>query len=278
MSRFPEILDETRHTDRYNLHSHTEFCDGRAQMRAFAAKAVEAGFRMYGFTPHSPVPIESTCNMHRDRIGDYFDEVARLRDIYGDRILLVAGMEIDYLGEEWGPHIDYFRNLPLDYRIGSVHFIPTPSGELVDVDGSHEGFAAKLVSKFGGDLRYVVETFFQHSVAMVRSGGFDIIGHYDKIAENASSVFPGVENEIWYQSLVAELTEEIIVAGVAVEINTKMLEQRGRMFPSRSQWARLVSAGVPVVVNSDAHVPALIDSGRGQALEMLSAVVLQSQQ
>lgn len=278
MSRFPEILEVTRHTDRYNLHSHTEFCDGRAQMRAFAAKAVEDGFLMYGFTPHSPVPIVSTCNMRRDRVTDYLDEVARLRDVYGDRIRLEAGMEIDYLGEGWGPHIDYFRSIPLDYCIGSVHFIPTQTGELVDVDGSHEGFAVKLATKFGGDLRYVVETFFSQSVAMVRAGGFDIIGHYDKIAENASSVSPGIEQEHWYQSLVAELTDAIIASGIAVEINTKMFEQRGRVFPSPCLWAELIRAGVPIVVNSDAHVPALIDSGRPHALEMLRSYVLQSQQ
>ncbi len=43
----------------YNFHSHTEFCDGRAQMEAFAREAVRCGFTHYGFTPHSPIPIQS---------------------------------------------------------------------------------------------------------------------------------------------------------------------------------------------------------------------------
>lgn len=278
MSSFSEILEVTRLTDRYNLHSHTEFCDGRAQMRAFAAKAVESGLVMYGFTPHSPVNIESTCNMHRDKVSEYLAEVARLREIYGDRIKLLAGMEIDYLGAEWGPSSEYFMEMPLDYRIGSLHFIPDREGCQVDVDGSHEGFAVKLENRFNGDLRYVVETFFSRSIEMVRAGGFDIVGHYDKIVENASSVDPGIEEEPWFQSLVSDLTDEIIAKGVAVEINTKMLEQRGRVFPSPRYWGRLIEAGVPIVVDSDAHVPALIESGRGRALEMLHGYVLQSQQ
>ena len=58
-----DILSLIGNERRYNFHSHTEFCDGRAQMQAFAAKAVELGFRHYGFSPHSPIPIESPCNM-----------------------------------------------------------------------------------------------------------------------------------------------------------------------------------------------------------------------
>ena len=42
----------------YNFHSHTQFCDGHAEMPEFAAKAAEMGFSHYGFSPHSPVPIE----------------------------------------------------------------------------------------------------------------------------------------------------------------------------------------------------------------------------
>lgn len=47
----------------YNFHSHTQFCDGRATMAEFAAEAVAQGFTHYGFSPHSPVPIQSPCNM-----------------------------------------------------------------------------------------------------------------------------------------------------------------------------------------------------------------------
>ena len=43
----------------YNFHSHTQFCDGHAEMPEFAAKAAEMGFSHYGFSPHSPVPKES---------------------------------------------------------------------------------------------------------------------------------------------------------------------------------------------------------------------------
>lgn len=119
-----DLITELSGSRRYTLHSHTEFCDGRAQMEAFAREALAEGFTHYGFTPHSPVPIESPCNMAASKVPVYLAEVERIKGVYGDRCRFYAGMEVDYLGPEWGPANEYFRSLPLDYTIGSVHFIP----------------------------------------------------------------------------------------------------------------------------------------------------------
>ena len=115
-----DFLKETGTSKLYTFHSHTEFCDGRAQMEAFAREAVKRGFTHYGFSPHSPVPIESPCNMKVADVDRYFAEVERIRRAYGDRCRFYAGMEIDYLGDDWGPSSPYFATLPLDYAIGSV--------------------------------------------------------------------------------------------------------------------------------------------------------------
>lgn len=256
-------------SSRYTLHSHTEFCDGRAQMEAFAREAVARGFTHYGFTPHSPVPIVSPCNMHRDKVPVYLAEVDRIRQAYGDRVTFLAGMEIDYLGDDWGPSSDYFTSLPLDYTIGSVHFIPAQDGTLVDIDGRFESFRRKMSENFHDDIRYVVETFYSQSIKMVEQGGFDIIGHLDKVGHNASHYCPGIESESWYQSLASDLVDHVIESGVTVELNTKARAEHGRFFPSETLLKRLVDASVPIIVNSDAHVPALIDASRHEALTLL---------
>ena len=262
------LLQETGGSRLYTFHSHTQFCDGRAAMEAFVPAAVAAGFTHYGFSPHSPVPIVSPCNMHRDNVDVYLAEVRRLQELWGDRIRLYASMEIDYLDESWGPSHEYFRNLPLDYRIGSVHFIPSDDGP-VDIDGRFESFARKMKDHFHGDIRYVVETFYRQSVAMVEAGGFDMIGHFDKVGHNASHYMPGVEDEPWYRKGVDDLIDCIVASGVTVELNTKAWKDHGRMFPGQRYMTRLLKAGVPIVVNSDAHVPALINAGRAEGFAML---------
>ena len=270
MVDFLSLLGGSR---RYTLHSHTEFCDGRAQMEAFARQAVADGFTHYGFTPHSPIPIVSPCNMLRDNVERYLAEVERVRrDHAGKGVTFLAGMEIDYLGDHWGPASDYFHELPLDYSIGSVHFIPSQDGVPVDIDGRFESFRRKMTEHFRDDIRYVVEKFYEQSIRMVEAGGFDIIGHLDKVGHNASHYSPGIESESWYQALADELADKVIDCGVTVELNTKARREHGRFFPSERLLRRLVATGVPIIVNSDAHVPALIDASRREAFDLLDSI------
>lgn len=267
-----DILADIGDTRKYTLHSHTEFCDGRATMEAFARKVVEEGFTHYGFTPHSPITIPSPCNMHRDDVARYDAEYRRICDVYGGRATFYRAMEIDYLGDEWGPANDYFQSLGLDYSIGSVHFIPCQSGELIDIDGHFDSFRNKMDKYFRNDIRYVVETFYSQSCRMIEAGGFDIIGHLDKVGCNAGYYQPGIEEESWYQALLDDLIRRVIDADIVVEINTKAWHQHGRMFPLPAKWERLMRAGVPIVVNSDVHVPPLINAGRDEAYAMLDAL------
>lgn len=80
-----EIISSTRS---YNLHSHTQFCDGRADMARFADAAVKAGYKHYGFTPHSPIPFHSPCNMEQSQVEEYISEFNRLKEEYRGRINL----------------------------------------------------------------------------------------------------------------------------------------------------------------------------------------------
>lgn len=261
-----EAIGDSR---KYTLHSHTEFCDGRATMEAFAREASVRGFEHYGFTPHSPVPIVSPCNMLERNVPKYFEEFQRICDTHGDKLRFYLGMEIDYLGDDWNASNDYFQKLNLDYSISSVHFIPTQDGELIDIDGRFERFRRKMSENFRNDIRYVVEKFYEQSIRMVESGGFDIIGHFDKIGHNADHFQPGIEEEYWYQALVDDLIEVILSSGVIVEINTKALADHKRFFPQPRVWQRLIDGKARLVVNSDAHVPALIDAGREEAYKLL---------
>lgn len=256
-------------TPDYNFHSHTQFCDGYAPMEEILVAAIGAGMRYFGFTPHSPLPIESPCNMAAADVPAYLDEIRRLRSVYGDRIDIFAGMEVDWLGKDWGPANPYFASIGLDYTIGSVHFIEGPDG-YVDIDGRFDSFRLKMAKYFANDIRHVVTEFYRASVAMVEAGGFDIVGHLDKIGHNASHFSPGIENELWYRKLADGLVDAVIAGGVAVEINTKAYAgHSGRMFPSRRYVDRLKEAGVTLIVNSDVHRPELVVSGRTAALGWL---------
>lgn len=271
MQKSPDLRDIISSRTDYNFHTHTQFCDGHATMDEMVKGAGDADIRLLGFSPHSPVCVPSPCNMPREAVPLYLDEMERLREAYPD-VALFTGMEIDYISEDFGPFIDYFQKLPLDYSIGSVHFVPTQEGIPVDCDGSPERFARNLEEAFSGDLRYVVETFYIQVIRMIERGGFDILGHFDKIASNASSIDPEIEDRHWYISLVDDVIEGARSTGLIVEVNTKALEDRKRIFPSESLLPRVIEAGVPLMVNSDAHWPGKVNLGRDYALNLIEEI------
>lgn len=267
-----DIIKEIGDSRLYTLHSHTQFCDGRAQMEAFARAAVDSGFTHYGFTPHSPIPIYSSCNMLKERVADYDNEFRRIKATYGDRVKFYRSMEIDYLSDDWGPASQFYADLDLDYHLGSVHFIPDQQGELVDIDGHFDNFAKKMEKYFHGDIRYVVETFYAQSIKMVEAGSIDMIGHLDKVGHNAGHYQDRIEEESWYEALLSELIDKVLAKGIVIEINTKALADHHRLFPATKWWRRLVDANAKIVVNSDAHVPALINAGRDEAYAILDSL------
>lgn len=268
------MMDFKQITERshlYNFHSHTQYCDGRAVMEEFVKEAIGQGFTDLGFSPHSPIPFESPCNMSKNDVPAYLQEIERLKNLYKGKINLYASMEIDFLND-WGPTHEYFSALPLDYKIGSVHFIPSfdDETEYIDVDGSAENFIKKMHSYFHDDIRAVVESFYSQSMKMIEAGGFDIIGHFDKIGFNAASYSPGIETEDWYMRLVRNTFDAIMDHGYVIEINTKAYEQHGRFFPNERYFEWLKRYNAPVLYNSDVHFPHLINSGREEAMKRMS--------
>lgn len=258
-------------TPLYNLHTHTQFCDGHAPMNQFVDAAIELGFTTLGFSPHSPINTESTCNMTTESVAEYLNEIQRLRSLSGPRLRILAGMEIDFTGEQ-GPADGYFRRLPLDYRIGSIHFIPslTEPETLVDIDGRFENFEKKMARYFDGDIEWVVRTYFARAVEMLSRGGFDIVGHCDKIALNAGLYRAGIDSEPWFTTLVNDLLDAALDYGYIIEINTKAYERHHRFFPDERYFARLRRQQARLVVNSDAHDPNLLNASRQIALDLLA--------
>ena len=142
-----------------NYHSHSLYCDGRAGMEDFVRFALSEGFTSYGFSSHAPLPFSTAWTMEWDIMDDYLSEFHRLKEKYAGRIELYIGLEIDYLNEASNPSIARFRELPLDYRIGSVHLLYNDKGEVVDVDVPADTFKTIVDGHFCGDLEHVVRLF-----------------------------------------------------------------------------------------------------------------------
>ena len=254
-----------------NYHSHCSFCDGRAPLEEFVKEAISQGFYSYGVSSHAPLPFPTQWTMEWEQMEAYLDEFKNLRSKYADEIELYVGLEIDYLNEESNPSVARFTELPLDYRIGSVHLLYDAAGEVVDIDCSPAVFKERVDRHFNGDVLRVVRMYFDRLFRMVELGGFDVLGHADKMHYNASCYHPGLLDEPWYEALMKDYFSLVASRGYLVEINTKAYDSLGTFYPNSRYWELMKEYQIKILVNSDAHYPERINAGRMEALRLLQA-------
>ncbi len=259
-----------------NYHSHCSFCDGRAPLEDFVTEAIRQGFSSYGVSSHAPLPFPTKWTLKKENVRAYLEEINRLKKKYAGQIELYAGMEIDYLDETSNPALPYFQELPLDYRIGSVHLLESVEGEIIDIDTKKENFKEFVPRYFDNDLEYVVRCYYAKLMKMIETGGFDIVGHADKMSYNASYCQPDLLDQPWYDQLINSYFHLIAKRGYKIEINTKAYHNSGVFFPNQRYFPLLKELRIPILVNSDAHLPELIDNNRPIALQMLKNVGIRS--
>ena len=258
-----------------NFHSHCTFCDGRSIPADFVRFAIANHFRAYGFSSHAPLPFETFWNMPKDDMQEYLQEIGRLKEKHKDELEIYVGLEIDYLDPTYNASIPYFRALPLDYRIGSIHFLPLalPLAEknMMCIDGSYEEFAQSVDQHYAGDIRRLVEHYFQSLRGMIEAGGIDIVGHMDKIYMNGQHYKGFDMTASWYRDPLMDCLELAKDKGDIIEINTKNWVKRREIYPHVQYLNTIRELGIPVMVNSDCHYPTLVNDGREEILELLKA-------
>ncbi|MGL6177613.1 MAG: histidinol-phosphatase [Tannerellaceae bacterium] len=254
-----------------NFHSHCTYCDGHAETEAFVKSAIDKQFRAYGFSSHSPLPFRTIWNMNAEDMDTYIKEVNDLKHKYANEIEIYCGLEIDYLSDQYNASSAYFTSLPLDYRIGSLHFITQDAAykELVCIDGPFSEFKQNVDEYYGGDVQALIKHYYESMSKMVVAGCFDFVGHLDKIYMNASGYKEFDVTSKQYTSQVIDLLHLIKEHDQKIEINTKVLNKKSMLFPHQQFFDTIKQLEIPLMVNSDSHYPELVNDGRAEVLELL---------
>lgn len=211
--------------------------------------------------------------MSKDNMPDYLAEIDRLKKKYDGQLEIYTGLEIDYLDETYNASIPYFRDLPLDYRIGSIHFLPMSSvlaeQNMACIDGSFREYAHSVNRYFEGDIRLLVKRFYDSTLRMIEAGGIDIVGHLDKIYMNGYKFEDFSFEADWYREPFFACLDLIAEKGLMVEVNTKNLRKKQELYPHVQYLTQLQERNIPVMVNSDCHYPDLVNDGREEAFVLL---------
>lgn len=245
-----------------NYHGHCNYCDGHAQMEEYIIAAIEKNMRTIAFSSHAPVPFDCFWTMKREELTNYLTDIEKYRIKYKSQINILSSLEIDYIPDLTGANAPLLKDLKLDFKIGSIHFVDNfKGGQPWNIDGSFVDFMKGINNVFQGNVKNAVKRFWQLNREMVLTQGIDIVGHLDKIKMHNIPEPLFDEKADWYLHEVEETLDVLKKKEVIVEINTKSFERNGLLFPGEELFELMHNKGVSVTINSDAHYPDKLTTG-----------------
>lgn len=239
MSYKPLVKEGLSHLADY--HTHTPLCrHAEGWPVDYARVAVERGLGELGFADHNPMPEPfDSWRMLKEDLPRYIESVEEARAMF-PQLKIKIGLECDFIPghERW---IERLAGMvQWDYLIGSVHYLP--QGWEVDNPeyvGRHRGHAVEIW-----------DSYWKRFAECVRSGLFDFIGHPD--LPKKFGIKPEGDLRRYYEIGVAALAK----TGTPFEINTAgWRKECAEQYPTREFLELAHAAGIPLLINSDAHRP-----------------------
>jgi histidinol-phosphatase (PHP family) len=241
-----------------DYHMHTPLCrHATGHPVEYAREALRKGLPEIGFADHNP--MSRPFDDWRMDIGDlprYFEMVEEARAQVPE-LPIRLGLECDFLPgqEDWIHQLSTMADW--DYLIGSVHYL-TPD------------WAVDNPAYVGRYHEYPPEElwtlYWSAAEKSARSGLFDFIAHPDLV--KIFGARPEGDLSRYYEPVIAALAD----TGGAFEINTAGLRKPvHEIYPAPGFLKLARAAGVPLVINSDAHMPGQVgmdfEAGRALARE-----------
>jgi len=223
---------------RVDLHNHTTLCNhAEGKMSEYIESAIKQKIDIFGFSDHGFMDFDPEYRMKKDEIEPYLSEIKRLKELYSGQIEILSGFEVDYLKGEMS---DLILNAPVDYLIGSVHFLKKWGFDNPEFIGRYES----------ENIDELWRSYFKEIEDMAKSGLFQIAGHLDLL-----KVFKFLPSE--RLDILAENSLKAIKnSGMAIEINGSGYRKPiGEPYPNIDIVKMASDMNIPITLGSDAHKP-----------------------
>lgn len=224
---------------RVDLHNHTYLCKhASGTIESYILQAIEKGIDIFGFSCHNPMDYDEKYRMRFEEFDEYTKEVLRLKQKYQDKIEILLALEMDFLPHRMELLDKRLLDTPLDYLIGSVHFLD-------DWGFDNPEFIGEYKKR---NMRECWMEYLECIKKMVESKLFQIVGHFDLL-----KVFNHTPpKEVFFK--IQEVLQVLAQNEVALEINASGLRKPiGEQYPSREILQEAYNLGVYITFGSDAH-------------------------
>jgi histidinol-phosphatase (PHP family) len=256
-----------------NYHTHSSFCDGKAEPEEYVIEAIKNNVVSLGFSSHCPVPADNDWSMPKDRLNEYYDTINALKKKYNNKLEIYTGLELDFV-----QNVDIIKDIDisrLDYTIGSVHFLSRKALKFNrSVDDETESIEECINRDFSGNVKTAVETYYLTVQESIRHTGINIIGHLDIIKKNNYNNKFFNEKDSWYVGLINDTLDLAFRYDKIIEVNNGGITRKkiNSLYPSEWILERCFEMAIPVTMSSDAHSPEQIVAGFGDMAGILSRI------
>lgn len=220
-----------------NYHTHTWRCNhARGTEREYIELAIKSGIKVLGFSDHTPNPFSWNINdgirMLPSQTEEYFDTIFALKKEYAGRIEIHAGVEVEYIPDEFERLAEYLASFGCEYLIMGQHYL----------DGIY-------VRNFWDDemeLQFHVSQMLEG----IETGCFLYLAHPDLVVWDGDSAV--------YTREMTRLCRGALELDVPLEYNLLGFRQR-RNYPDERFWRIAAEVGNTVILGIDAHDPEDMD-------------------
>jgi histidinol-phosphatase (PHP family) len=237
-----------------DYHMHSILSDGKDSYEEMVRVAISKGLDEIGFSDHVCIkPVDWAISLID--IPVMTEQIMDLKLKYKNQIKIRYGIEMDYFPGSEKELKELIESLPVDYVIGSVHFIGDWN---FDTDQS-------LYGKWPNDQVY--GEYFELIQQAAASGLFDIIGHLDIIKK--FRIYPESNQSKLFEDTIRIIKKHDLV----VELNTGGIDRPCADYtPGPKLLEMCYRHNVPVTLSSDAHKTEQIARHFESAIDLLTQI------
>ncbi|MBQ9922614.1 MAG: histidinol-phosphatase [Clostridia bacterium] len=229
-----------------NYHTHTKRCmHAGGTDREYVEAAIEAGFKILGFSDHTPqayIDFVSRMRMTMSQLEDYVDSILSLKKEYQSDIRILLGLETEYFPALFNALLHETDNYPFDYMIMGQHWLYGERPETVS-------------TKPRTDDEFL-KNYVEQVIEGMETGCFSYLAHPDVVN------FLG--DVTIYKKHMTHLAREMKRMRIPLEINALGFADN-RFYPNKAFLEVVSEVGNDCVIGVDAHAPGMfLDESRRQ--------------
>lgn len=248
-----------------NLHTHSQYDDGKDAIDENVQKAQERGFTILGFSGHGYYAKDDS-SMTPEKTKQYIQDVRQAQQQAPNGLKIYLGIEEDSMAP-----IENVEDF--DYVIGSVHYLEH-NGKIYPIDYSQEQFDEMLKEGYQNDINALAKDYYLAIERQAQNPNIQIIGHLDLIAKynEDQSYYCFDDPKILSYAKVA--IEQLVKAGKIFEMNSGAMARgyRNSPYPSIELLKLIYEANGKILINTDCHHKEYLDYGMQICLDLAKQI------